>query len=76
MILVQGEGQCIGGAQSCTLLTLKAGDAVSLVTGNPERTFRLNVTSIKWVEVDPPKPQKASSSSRKPYLNVAQSFSK
>jgi hypothetical protein len=76
VILVQGEGQCIGGAQSCTLLTLKAGDAVSLVTGSPDRTFRLNVTSIQWVEVDPPKPQKASSSSRKPYLNFAQSFSK
>lgn len=76
VILVQGEGQCIGGAQSCTLLTLKTGDAVSLVTGSPDRTFRLNVTNIQWVEVDPPKPQKASSSSRKPFLDIAQSFSK
>ncbi len=76
VILVQGEGQCIGGAQSCTLLTLTAGDAVNLVTGSPERTFRLNVTNIQWVEVDPPKPQKASSSSRKPFLDIAQSFSK
>ena len=76
MVLVQGEGQCIGGAQNCGLLSLKVGDAVSLVTANPERTFRLNVTKIKWVEVDPPKPQKASKSSRKPFLDVSQSFSK
>lgn len=76
VVLVRGEGQCIGGAQNCELLSLKAGDAVSLLTGNPERTFRLSVTKIQWIEVDPPKPEKASSSSRRPRLDFSQSFSK
>jgi hypothetical protein len=78
VVLVHGEeGQCIGGAQNCALLSLKAGDAVSLLTGNPERTFRLNVTRIQWVEVDPPDPEKASkSSSQAGALDIAQSFSK
>ncbi|HEY7256438.1 MAG TPA: hypothetical protein VH476_07110 [Solirubrobacterales bacterium] len=77
VILVHGEeGQCIGGAQSCALLSLKAGDAVSLLTANPERTFRLSITRIQWVEVDPPEPEKASSSSRHQILDISQSFSK
>jgi hypothetical protein len=48
-----------------------------LLTGNPERTFRLSVTRIRWVEVDPPDPEKASnSSSHAASLDIAQSFSK
>jgi hypothetical protein len=78
VVLVRGEkGQCIGGAQNCALLSLKAGDAVSILTGNPERTFRLSVTKIQWVEVNPPEPEKAgSSSTRARHLDISQSFSK
>jgi hypothetical protein len=76
VLLVRGKGQCIGGAQNCTFLTLTTGDAVSLLTANQDRTYRLSVSSIKWVEVDPPKPQKPAKSSRRPYLDISQSFSK
>jgi hypothetical protein len=76
VVLVRGDGQCIGGAQACGLLSLKAGDAVDLVTGVPDRTFRLSVSKIQWMEVDPPDPEKSSSSSLDPYLEISQSFSK
>jgi hypothetical protein len=76
VILVRGDGQCIGGAQACGLLSLKPGDAVDLLTGVPDRTFRLSLTKIDWVEVDPPEPPKANKSDLEPFLDISQSFSK
>jgi hypothetical protein len=53
--LVRGNGACIGGRQSCRLLFLREGEAVDLLTEEAGRTFRLNVKSIDFVEVDVPK---------------------
>jgi hypothetical protein len=62
--VVRGDGRCIGGNQSCRLLTLGAGQAVDLVTGRPGREFRLKVESIHFVEVEPPKDAGASAAER------------
>lgn len=49
--LVKTPGRCIGGPQSCGTLILKAGQAANIVTGKPNRNFRLKVTGIDFVEV-------------------------
>ena len=49
--LVKTAGRCIGGPQSCGTLILKAGQAADIVTGKPNRNFRLKVTGIDFVEV-------------------------
>ena len=69
--------ECVGGAQGCVFLSLKAGEAATLYTPNPERTYRLAVDSINFVEVDPPEPEKAGKSSAGPQsIDISQSFSK
>jgi hypothetical protein len=59
--MVKGPGRCIGGPQSCSLLTLKAGEAADILTGKPDRAFRLKVEKIEFVEVKRPKTAGASS---------------
>jgi len=49
--MVKTPGRCIGGPQSCGTLILKAGQAADIVTGKPDRNFRLKVTGIDFVEV-------------------------
>jgi hypothetical protein len=56
VVLVKGGGRCVGGRLSCGLLFMKAGDAVTLMTETPGRSFRLAVDSIDFVPVDRPKP--------------------
>jgi hypothetical protein len=60
---VRGPGRCIGGPQNCGLLILKAGQALDLLTGRPNRDFRLAVDKIRFVEVERPNPEDAGSSS-------------
>ncbi len=74
--VIRGKGQCIGGTNSCTLLTIGAGHAVDLITGVPGRSYRLNVTQIQFIEVERPKPATSSSARRQPYGDFSQSFSK
>jgi hypothetical protein len=57
---VRGPGRCVGGKEECSLLILRAGQAVDLLTDTPGRIFRLQVVKIEFVEVD--KGQSASSS--------------
>ena len=54
VIFVKGQGKCVGGRQSCGLLFLGAGEAVTLLTEARGRTFQLAVDSIDFVAVDPP----------------------
>lgn len=74
--LVRGDGRCIGGNQSCSLLFLKAGEAATLLTGKPNRSFRLNVTGIEFVQVKRPKPAGKSNRQERIGFGFAQSFSK
>jgi hypothetical protein len=75
---VRGPGRCIGGPQNCGLLILKEGEAADLLTGRPNRDFRLAINRIRFVEVDRPQPEKAGSSktSVPGNLGLSQSFSK
>jgi hypothetical protein len=64
VVFVKGGGKCIGGRQSCGLLFIGAGEAVTLLTEVPGRTFQLAVDSIDFVPVD--RPSSASSSATQP----------
>jgi len=81
-VTVRGDGGCVGGAENCHFLSMRAGDAVDLLTGSTGRSFRLNVVSIDFVELDlPPKSKRASGSSatqpsRGWAFDLAQSFTK
>jgi hypothetical protein len=57
---VRGPGQCIGGKEECSLLFLRAGQAVDIMTTTPGRTFRLHVVKIEFIEVERPKPAESS----------------
>jgi len=59
--MVKGPGRCIGGAQNCSLLMLKAGQVAELVTATPGRSFRLKVEKIEFVEVERPAPEEKDS---------------
>lgn len=61
--MVKGPGRCIGGPQSCSLLTLKEGEAADIITGKPDRSFRLKIEEIEFVEVKRPKEAGASAAS-------------
>jgi hypothetical protein len=74
--LVRGPGDCTGGNQNCDLLFLRAGQAVDLLTGAPNRDFRLAVDQIDFVEVDPPKAAHASTSQRRRDYGFSQNFIK
>lgn len=62
--LVKTGGRCIGGPRSCGTLLLKKGQAATLDTGKPNRSFRLKITGIDFVEVFK-KAKPAGSSQRK-----------
>lgn len=55
--LVRGNGDCVGGVRNCRILSMRPGRAVTLLTGAPNRAFRLNVVEINLVEVGIPKKQ-------------------
>jgi hypothetical protein len=74
--LVRGPGDCTGGSQSCDLLFLRAGQAVDLLTGAPNRDFRLAVDRIDFVEVHPPKAAQTSAATRRRAYGFSQNFSK
>jgi hypothetical protein len=57
---VRGPGQCVSSREECSLLFLRAGQAVDIMTTVPGRTFRLHVVKIEFVEVDRPKPAESS----------------
>jgi hypothetical protein len=67
--LVRGEGRCIGGNQSCSLLLLKEGQAADLLTGKPNRDFRLKVEAIDFVRVKRPKAA-SSSAARQHWVSI------
>lgn len=73
---VRGPGQCIGGKKECSLLFLRAGQAVDIMTTVPGRTFRLDVVKIEFIEVDRPKPAGSSAAGGRGSLAGFQNFSK
>ena len=60
VVFVKGEGKCIGGRQSCGLLFMRAGEAVTVLTESTGRTFQLAVDSIDFIPVERPKPASSS----------------
>lgn len=61
---VRGDGDCVGGKQNCRILSLRADQAVDLLTDSPNRAFRLKVLQINLVEIKiPSKHRDASGSS-------------
>ncbi|HSS04711.1 MAG TPA: hypothetical protein VLK89_05940 [Solirubrobacterales bacterium] len=74
--LVRGPGDCTGGNRSCDLLFLRVGQAVDLLTGAPNRDFRLAVDGIDFIEVDPPKAAHTSAVQRQRDYGFSQSFIK
>lgn len=73
---VRGPGRCVGGKDDCSLLILRAGQAVDLVT-EAGQTFRLHVIQIDFVEVERgPKPAGSSSAERHSAFDRFQSFIK
>jgi hypothetical protein len=74
--MVRGPGRCIGGNQSCSLLILRAGQAVDILTGTSGRAFRLAVTGIDFVEVERPKPAQSSTAAQGRVFDFSQSFIK
>lgn len=61
--LVRGDGDCVGGARNCRILSIQAGEAVDLATDQPGRTFRLSVERIEFVPIPMPKPEQRSADS-------------
>lgn len=76
VLLVKGEGKCIGGRQSCGLLFMRAGEAVTLLTESTGRTFQLAVDSIDFIPVERPKPASASAAGEPQVPRFSQNFSK
>lgn len=72
---VRGPGRCVGGKEDCSLLILRAGQAVDLVT-EAGQTFRLQVVQIDFVEVERPKPAGSSAAGRRSAFDRFQSFIK
>lgn len=75
-VMVKGGGKCIGGRQSCGLLFIRAGEAVTVLTESRGRTFQLAVDSIDFVPVDRPKPAGASAVGEPQVAGFSQNFSK
>ena len=70
---VRGDSNCVGGYESCHILSLREGEAVTFVTEDG-RAFRLDVARIRFVELDVP--AKASTSASRPIARgLAQNFS-
>ncbi len=79
-IEVRGDGGCVGGADNCRFLSMRAGEAVDLLTSPSGPTFRLKVLSIEFVQVNVPQKAKEASGSRanqpRQAWAYAQSFTK
>lgn len=76
VVMVKEGGKCIGGRQSCGLLFMREGEAVTVLTESAGRTFRLAVDSIDFVPVDRPKPAGASAAGEPQVPRFSQNFSK
>lgn len=61
---VRGGGDCIGGVLNCELLSMQAGQAVTLVTEQPVRSFRLKLEKIEFVELPMPRDTEQASNPR------------
>jgi hypothetical protein len=60
---VQGDGDCVGGLSNCTILSMQVGQAVTLTTEQPGRSFRLKLERIEFVELPMPRQTEQASSS-------------
>jgi hypothetical protein len=70
---VRGDSNCVGGDESCLILSLREGEAVTFVTEDG-RAFRLDVARIRFVELGVP--AKASTSASRPIARgLGQNFS-
>jgi len=76
VVLVKGDGKCVGGRKGCELLFLGAGEAVTLMGMAPGRTFRLAVGAIDFVSVERPKSAGASATEERQTPALSQHFSK
>jgi hypothetical protein len=65
---VTGNGDCVGGDRNCNLLSMQAGQAVTLTTEQPDRSFRLKLERIEFVEIPMPSgaAEASGSSSKRP----------
>jgi hypothetical protein len=61
---VNGDGDCIGGSSNCQILSMQAGQAVTLVTEQPGRSFRLKLERIEFVELPMPRDTEQASNPR------------
>jgi hypothetical protein len=57
---VDGDGNCVGGEETCHILSLREGEAATLATESGN-AFRLAVVAIRFVEIHVPKKASASS---------------
>ena len=73
---VSGSGQCIPNHKTCKVIELREGQAVTIVTGAPNRTFRLAVTKIDFTEVDQTQRGRPSATENRKALDPVQDFIK
>jgi hypothetical protein len=73
---VEGEGDCVGGEQSCRILSLQEGQAANLLTEPGARPFRLSVVKIDFVELDIPSKARSSNEIEPRDAGLAQNFTK
>ena len=64
VIQVRGDGDCVGGSSNCQILSMQAGQAVTLVTAQPGRSFRLKLEQIEFVELPMPRETEQASGPR------------
>jgi hypothetical protein len=74
--MVQGDGDCVGGKRNCRILSLQAGQAVSLLMESANRAFRLAVVRIDFVELDLPRKASSSTDTEPRAAGLLQSFNK
>lgn len=73
VVMVKGAGSCIGGKKRCEVLSLKKGQAATLVGAAPLPVYRLAIVDIELVEVEEKSKQaKAGSSSIRESLGSVQ----
>jgi hypothetical protein len=60
---VSGDGDCVGGDSACAILSMQVGQAVTLRTEQPGRTFRLSLERIEFVQLPMPQETEQASSS-------------
>lgn len=67
---VRGDGDCIGGSINCQILSMEAGQAVTLLTEQPGRSFRLKLEAIEFVELPMPRETEQPSNPRDELSNA------